>query len=295
MTERDTEMTMHDAERRGSVSAEPSATPSVPAGAAPAAGEDLLRFGSYTFRSRLLAGTGKFPDAAVMRDALRESGTELVTVAIRRIRLDDRGGESILGVLEAGGYALLPNTAACYTAKDAVLTAELAREALDTSLIKLEVIGDEKTLFPDTEGLLEAARVLVGEGFTVLPYMNDDPVLARKLEDAGCAAVMPLAAPIGSGLGIQNPINIQHIRRAVSVPVIVDAGVGTASDAAIAMELGCDGVLMNTGIAGAKDPVRMARAMRHAVAAGREAYLAGRIPRKFYASASSPMEGVIGT
>jgi thiazole synthase len=256
---------------------------------------DTLRFGDFTFASRLFAGTGKFTTPDIMREALAESGTELVTVAIRRIDLGDRGGESILGVLAEGGYRILPNTAGCYTAKDAVLTARLAREALDTPLIKLEVIGDEKTLFPDTEGLLESARELVKDGFTVLPYTNDDPVLAKKLEDAGCAAVMPLAAPIGSGLGIQNPTNILHVMRAVSVPVIVDAGVGTASDAAIAMELGCDGVLMNTGIAGAKDPVRMARAMRRAVQAGRDAYLAGRIARKFYATASSPLEGVIGT
>jgi thiazole synthase len=256
--------------------------------------DDTLRFGTYTLSSRLIAGTGKFSAPAIMRDALQASGTEMVTVAIRRIDLNDRGKESILGVLEEGGYLLLPNTAGCYTAKDAILTARLAREALDTTLIKLEVIGDEKTLFPDVEGLLEAARTLAKEGFTVLPYTSDDPVLARKLEDAGCAAVMPLAAPIGSGLGIQNPVNITHVRRAVSVPVIVDAGVGTASDAVIAMELGCDGVLRTTGIAGAQDPVRMARAMRHAVDAGRQAFLAGRIPRKLYATASSPLEGVIG-
>ena len=261
--------------------------------AAPAS--DTLELGAFRFASRLLAGTGKFPNAQVMRDALWASGTEMVTVAIRRIDLQNRDRESILGVLEEGGYRLLPNTAGCYTAKDAILTAQLGREALDTSLVKLEVIGDATTLFPDVEGLLEAARVLIKDGFTVLPYTNDDPVVARKLEDVGCAAVMPLAAPIGSGLGIQNAINIQHVLRAVKVPVIVDAGVGTASDAAIAMELGCHGVLMNTGIAGAKDPVRMARAMRLAVEAGRDAFLAGRIPRKFYATASSPLEGVIGS
>jgi thiazole synthase len=257
--------------------------------------DDRLKLGTFRFGSRLIAGTGKFPSSEVMRDALKASGTEMVTVAIRRIDLKDRGGESILGVLQAGGYVLLPNTAGCYNAKDAILTAQLGREALDTSLVKLEVIGDATTLFPDVEGLLEAARVLVKDGFTVLPYTNDDPIVARKLEDVGCAAVMPLAAPIGSGLGIQNPINIQHVLRSVKVPVIVDAGVGTASDAAIAMELGCHGVLMNTGIAGAKDPVRMATAMRLAVEAGRNAFLAGRIAKKFFATASSPLEGMIGS
>jgi thiazole synthase len=257
--------------------------------------DDKLTFGEFSFSSRLIAGTGKYPSPQIMKEALQASGTELVTVAIRRIDLNDRSGKSILGVLEEDGYRILPNTAACYTAKDAILTAQLAREALDTSIVKLEVIGDEKTLFPDTEGLLESARVLVKDGFTVLPYTNDDPVLARKLEDLGCAAVMPLAAPIGSGLGVRNPYNLRIILQSVKVPVIVDAGVGTASDAAIAMELGCDGVLMNTGIAGAKDPVRMARAMRLAVEAGRDAFLAGRIQRKLYATASSPLEGVIGT
>lgn len=257
--------------------------------------DDVLELGTFRFGSRLIAGTGKFSSPEVMRDALAASGTEMVTVAIRRVDLKDRGKESILGVLQASGYVLLPNTAGCYNAKDAILTAQLGREALDTSIVKLEVIGDSTTLFPDVEGLLEAARVLVKDGFTVLPYTNDDPVLARKLEDSGCAAVMPLAAPIGSGLGIQNAINMQHVLRAVKVPVIVDAGVGTASDAAIAMELGCHGVLMNTGIAGAKDPVRMAKAMRLAVDAGRNAFLAGRIAKKFYATASSPLEGVIGS
>lgn len=256
---------------------------------------DQLVFGSTRLSSRLITGTGKFSTPEIMRDALAASGTEMVTVAIRRVDLNDRGASSILGVLKDGGYHLLPNTAGCYNVKDAVLTARLAREALDTSLIKLEVIGDEKTLFPDVVGLLEAAEILIKDGFTVLPYTNDDPILARKLEDLGCAAVMPLAAPIGSGLGVQNPNNIRIILETVSVPVIVDAGVGTASDAAVAMELGCHGVLMNTGIAGAKDPVRMARAMRRAVQAGRDAYLAGRIPRKLYASASSPLEGVVGT
>jgi thiazole synthase len=219
----------------------------------------------------------------------------MVTVAIRRVNLAEREGETILGILREGGYTLLPNTAGCYTAKDAVLTAQLAREALDTTLVKLEVIGDERTLFPDNEELLAATRTLVKEGFTVLPYVNDDPIMARKLEDAGAAAIMPLAAPIGSGLGIRNPTNLRIIVEAAKVPVIVDAGVGTASDAALAMELGVDGILMNTGIAGATDPVRMARAMRRAVQAGRDAFLAGRIPRKLYASASSPLEGLIGT
>jgi len=256
---------------------------------------ETLVLGELRLTSRLLAGTGKYANAEVMRAALRESGTEMVTVAIRRVDLNDRGRESILGVLEEGGYHLLPNTAGCYTAKDAILTAQLAREALGTSIVKLEVIGDERTLFPDNEGLLEAARALVKDGFTVLPYTIDDPVVCRKLEDAGCAAVMPLAAPIGSGLGVRNPYNIRIILETVKVPVIVDAGVGTASDAALAMELGCHGVLMNTGIAGAKDPVRMAGAMRMAVQAGRDAYLSGRIARKLYATASSPLEGVIGT
>jgi len=259
------------------------------------ASPDQLTFGDFSLSSRLITGTGKYTSPEIMRDALRESGTEMVTVAIRRVDLGDRSAGSILGVLKEGGYRILPNTAACFTAKDAILTARLAREALDTPLVKLEVIGDEKTLFPENEELLEAARVLVKEGFTVLPYTNDDPIMARKLEDVGCAAVMPLAAPIGSGLGVQNPYNIRIILETVKVPVIVDAGVGTASDAAIAMELGCHGVLMNTGIAGAEDPVRMARAMRRAVQAGRDAYLSGRIPRKLYASASSPLEGVVGT
>jgi thiazole synthase len=200
-----------------------------------------------------------------------------------------------MSVLREGGYTILPNTAGCYTAQDAVRTARLARELLDTPLVKLEVIGDEKTLFPDVPATLDAAKTLVDDGFTVLPYFNDDPVTARRLEDLGCAAVMPLAAPIGSGLGVRNPFNIEIIVKHANVPVIVDAGVGTASDAAIAMELGIDGVLMNTAIAGAKDPVRMARAMRAAVEAGRDAYLAGRIERKLYATASSPLRGVIGS
>lgn len=249
-----------------------------------------LAFAGRTFRSRLLVGTGKYPDYPTMVRALEASGAEIVTVAVRRVNLD-RSRESLLDHIDLKKYTLLPNTAACYTVDDAVRTCVLAREAGMSNLVKLEVIGDEKTLFPDTEGLLAAAKILVKEGFIVLPYTNDDPVMAKKLEDAGCAAVMPLAAPIGSGLGVRNPYNIRLLIEAVKVPVIVDAGVGTASDAAVAMELGCDGVLMNTGIAGAKDPVTMAEAMREAVSAGRKAFLAGRIPRKLYATASSPLDG----
>ena len=221
------------------------------------------------------------------------SGTQMVTVSVRRIDLNDRSEDSILSYIDRQKIDLLPNTAGCYTAKDAILTAELAREALQTNLVKLEVIGDEKTLFPDNEELLMAARDLVRKGFTVLPYTSDDVVMCKKLADIGCAAVMPLGAPIGSGLGIRNPYNLRIIIEQIDVPVIVDAGVGTASDAAIAMELGCDGVLMNTGIAGAKDPVKMAQAMCHAVEAGRLAFEAGRIQKKLYATASSPLEGVV--
>jgi thiazole synthase len=249
-----------------------------------------LTIAGKAFRSRLLVGTGKYPDYPTMVEALEASGAEIVTVAVRRVNLD-RSRESLLDHIDRKKYTLLPNTAACYTADDAVRTCLLAREAGMSNLVKLEVIGDEKTLFPDTEGLLAAARTLVKEGFVVLPYTNDDPIMAKKLEDAGCAAIMPLAAPIGSGLGIRNPYNLRIILETVKLPVIVDAGVGTASDAAVAMELGCDGVLMNTGIAGAKDPVRMAEAMREAVSAGRKAFLAGRIPKKLYATASSPIDG----
>jgi thiazole synthase len=254
--------------------------------------KDTFKIGKYELSSRLIVGTGKYTTNEVMRDALEACGTEVVTVAVRRVNLD-RGKESLLDHIDTSRYTLLPNTAGCYTVDEAVRTARLAREALTTDLVKLEVIGDEKTLFPDNEALLEAARVLIKEGFTVLPYTNDDPIVAKKLEELGCAAVMPLGAPIGSGLGIRNPYNIRIILETVRVPVIVDAGVGTASDAAVAMELGCDGVLMNTGIAGAKDPVSMARAMRLAVEAGRLAYLSGRIPKKLYAAASSPIEGLI--
>jgi thiazole synthase len=245
-----------------------------------------------TFRSRLFVGTGKYPNNQVMMACHEASGAEVVTVAVRRVNISDRSRESMLDYIDTSRYFLLPNTAACYTAEDAIRTARLAREAGLSNWVKLEVIGDERTLFPDNEGLLSATKILVQEGFVVLPYTNDDPVVCRKLEEAGAAAVMPLGAPIGSGLGIQNPNNIRIIKEFAKVPVVVDAGVGTASDAAIAMELGADAVLMNTGIAGASDP--MATAMRHAVVAGRLAFLAGRIPRKMYATASSPLEGVIG-
>ena len=255
--------------------------------------EDVLPFAGRTFRSRLFIGSARYPNQQVMLDAIEASGAEVVTVAIRRIDLNDRSGQSILDLLDRSRYTILPNTAGCYTAKDAVLTAQLAREALETDLIKLEVIGDDRTLFPDVEQLLRAAADLVRDGFVVLPYTNDDPITAKKLEDIGCAAVMPLGAPIGSGMGIRNPYNLLIMREMIAVPLIVDAGVGTASDAAAAMELGCDGVLLNSAVAGARHPVQMARAMRLAVEAGRLAYLAGRIPRKLYAIASSPMEGLI--
>jgi thiazole synthase len=255
---------------------------------------DGLILAGREFRSRLIVGTGKYPSFQVMREAHEASGADMVTVAVRRVDLSARGPENLLDHIDAGRMFILPNTAACYTVDEAVRTARLGREAGLSHWVKLEVIGDEKTLWPDTEGLLAATRILVKEGFVVLPYMSDDPVLAKKLEDAGAAAVMPLAAPIGSGLGIQNRISIQLVKEAVKVPVIVDAGVGTASDAAVAMELGADGVLMNTAIALAREPVRMARAMKLAVEAGREAFLAGRMPRKMYASASSPLEGVVG-
>ncbi len=252
---------------------------------------DQLVIANKSFESRLIIGTARYPNQQVMLDAIEASGAQIVTVAIRRVSLDG-AGESIFDLL-GGRYAILPNTAGCYTARDAVLTAQLAREALETNWIKLEVIGDDETLFPDVEHLLRAADELVNDGFVVLPYCNDDPVTCKKLEDLGCAAVMPLGAPIGSGMGIRNPYNIRIIREQCSVPVIVDAGVGTASDAAVAMELGCDGVLLNSAVALARDPVRMACAMRLAVDAGRLAYDAGRIPRKLYATASSPTEGLL--
>ena len=247
-----------------------------------------------TFRSRLIVGTGKYPSHAVMRQVHEASGTDMVTVAVRRVNISDRSRESLLDYIDEERIFLLPNTAGCYTADEAIRTARLGREAGLGHWVKLEVIGDERTLFPDNEALIEATRVLVKEGFVVLPYTNDDPIACRKLEEAGAAAVMPLGAPIGSGLGIQNVNNIRIIREFSKVPVIVDAGVGTASDAALAMELGADGVLMNTAIAGAQDPVAMAEAMKLAVRAGRLAYRAGRIPRKMYASASSPVEGLVG-
>jgi len=250
-----------------------------------------LTIAGTTLRSRLFVGTARYANQQVMLDAVAASGAEVVTVAIRRVN-PVQDGETLYDLL-AGRYRLLPNTAGCYTARDAVLTARLAREALGTAWIKLEVIGDDETLFPDVEELLSAARELVGDGFVVLPYCNDDPITCRKLEDIGCAAVMPLGAPIGSGMGIRNPYNLRIIREQCRVPVIVDAGVGTASDAAVALELGCDGVLINSAIAGARDPVAMARAMRLAVEAGRGAYEAGRIPRRLYATASSPLEGMI--
>jgi len=247
-----------------------------------------------TFQSRLIVGTGKYPSLPVMQQCHQQSGTELVTVAVRRLDLKATGEQSMLHWLDRKALTLLPNTAGCYTADDAVRTCHLAEELGLSKWVKLEVLGDEKTLFPDVEQTLVAARRLVKEGFTVLPYTSDDPITARKLEDAGCAAVMPLAAPIGSGLGIRNPHNLRLILEAAKVPVIVDAGVGTASDAAVAMELGVDAILMNTAIACAREPVRMANAMKLAVQAGREAFLAGRIPMKAYASASSPLEGVVG-
>jgi len=244
------------------------------------------------FRSRLIVGTGKYPSHGIMRAAHEASGADMVTVAVRRVDIT-RKSESLLDYIDTSKIFLLPNTAACYTADDASRTARLGREAGMSNWVKLEVIGDEQTLFPDNEALLEATRVLVKDGFVVLPYTNDDPVACRKLEDAGAAAVMPLGAPIGSGLGIQNPNNIRIIKAQARVPVIVDAGVGTASDATLAMELGADAVLMNTAIALAEDPVAMARAMRLGIEAGRLAFRAGRIPRRAFASASSPTEGTI--
>jgi thiazole synthase len=255
---------------------------------------DKLKIADKTFESRLIAGTARYPDPQTMLDALAASGAEMVTVAIRRLKLDDPSEENPINLLGEKDYFVLPNTAGCYTAKEAVLTAQLAREALGHNWIKLEVIGDDETLFPDVSELLIAAEQLLADGFVVLPYCNDDPITCRKLADMGCAAVMPLGAPIGSGMGIRNPYNLQIIREAVDVPLIVDAGVGTASDAAIAMELGSDAILLNTAIAQAKHPVDMARAMRLAVEAGRLAFRAGRIPRKLYATASSPLDGIIG-
>lgn len=257
------------------------------------AGVDPLTIGGRTFTSRLILGTGKYTDAETMLAAFEASGTEIVTVALRRVPLDDIGKGSLIDQIDQEKYLLLPNTAGCYTADEAIRTARLARELGGWTWVKLEVIGDQKTLFPDNVELLRATETLVAEGFTVLPYTNDDPVVCKKLEQAGAAAVMPLGAPIGSGMGIRNPANLRIIVEQARVPVIVDAGVGTASDAAVAMELGADGVLMNTGVAQAEDPVRMAMAMRLAIEAGWLAAHAGRIPRKLHASASSPTEGLI--
>jgi thiazole synthase len=255
---------------------------------------DALTIGGRTYASRLLVGTGKYADPETLRRAVEASGAALVTVAVRRVDVGRTGNGSLLDLLAGAKVTVLPNTAGCFTVEEAIRTARLGREAGLSDLVKLEVIGDEKTLFPDTEGLLQATRTLVKEGFVVLPYTNDDLVVARRLRDAGAAAVMPLAAPIGSGLGIQNEINLTLLLEAIrDVPVIVDAGVGTASDAARVMELGADGVLMNTGIAGAGDPVKMARAMRLAVEAGRLAFEAGRIPKRLHAAASSPSQGMV--
>ena len=255
--------------------------------------DDKFVIKGIEFRSRLWVGTGKYKDFEETRKAVEASGTDVVTIAVRRVNIIDRKSENLLDYIDPRKYKILPNTAGCYTVEDALRYSRLAREAGVSDLIKLEVIGDEKTLFPDVCGLLKATEILAKEGFIVLPYTNDDPVAAKRLVDAGAAAVMPLGAPIGSGLGIRNPYNIKIILETVDIPVIVDAGVGTASDAAIAMELGCDAVLINTGIAGAQDPIAMAGAMKHAVIAGRMAYKAGRIPRKLYATASSPIEGML--
>ncbi len=255
---------------------------------------DKLVIGDREFTSRLIVGSGKYKDFQQTKEATEAAEAEIITVAVRRVNITDPNKPNLLDYIDTSKIMILPNTAGCYTAEEAVLTAKLAREALGHGFVKLEVIGDDKTLYPDMIETLKAAEILVKEGFTVLPYTTDDPVMAKRFEEIGCAAVMPLAAPIGSGLGLQNPYNILFIKEAVSVPVIVDAGIGTASDAAIVMELGVDGVLMNTAIAGAKDPIKMAIAMKYAVRAGRLAYLAGRIPKKMYASASSPIDGVIG-
>jgi thiazole synthase len=254
---------------------------------------DRLIIGGHEFTSRLFVGTGKYKDFIETQKAIEASGADVVTVAVRRVNITDRSKENLLDYLDPKKYTILPNTAGCYNVEDALRYARLARAAGVSDLIKLEVLGDERTLFPDTAGLIEAAKILVKEGFIVLPYTNDDPIVAQKLVDIGCPAVMPLAAPIGSGLGIRNPYNLKIIMEMIKVPIIVDAGVGTASDAALAMELGADAVLMNTAIAGAQDPIAMAEAMKYAVLAGRLAYKAGRIPRKLYATASSPIEGML--
>ena len=254
--------------------------------------DDTYTLGSHSFQSRLIIGTGKYESFEQNLAAAEASGAEMVTVALRRTKFDAPKGQGLFDTISPDRFAILPNTAGCYTAEEAIKTSRMARELLETDLIKLEVIGDERTLFPDVAATIEAAAVLVDEGFTVLPYVTDDPVACQRLAALGCAAVMPLAAPIGSGLGIRNPANLRIIIETVEVPVIVDAGVGTASDAAVAMELGATAVLMNTGIAAAKDPVKMATAMRLGVEAGRLAYEAGRMPRRLYASASSPLDGL---
>jgi len=254
---------------------------------------DTFKLADKIYRSRLIVGTGKYKDFKQTQKAIEASGAEIVTVAVRRVNITDSSKENLLDYLDPKKYTMLPNTAGCFTAEEAIRTCHLAREAGVGTIVKLEVIGDEKNLFPDMPATLEAARVLTREGFVVLPYITDDPVAAKKLQDLGCAAVMPLAAPIGSGLGVRNPYNIRIILDQATVPVIVDAGVGTASDASIAMEMGCHGILMNTAIAGAQDPILMAEAMKLAVEAGRKAFLAGRIPRKLYATASSPTEGLL--
>jgi thiazole synthase len=261
--------------------------------AAPDAADDPFELAGRRYRSRLIVGTGKYRDFRVTREAVERSGAEIVTVAVRRVNITDPGAENLLDYLDPRRYTILPNTAGCYTAEDAVRTCRLARDAGVGTLVKLEVIGDERTLFPDVPATIAAAKTLVAEGFQVLPYVMDDPVACKRLEEIGCAAVMPLAAPIGSGLGIRNPFNIRIILEQSRIPVIVDAGVGTASDAAAALELGCDAVLMNTAIAGAQDPLLMADAMRLGVEAGRKAFRAGRIARKLYATASSPLAGLI--
>ena len=254
---------------------------------------DTFELGGKSYRSRLIVGTGKYKDFAETRAAIDAAGAEIVTVAVRRVNITDPKQPNLLDALDLSRITILPNTAGCYTAADAIRTARLAREAGVGNLVKIEVIGDEQTLFPDVPATIEASKVLVQEGFVVLPYVTDDPVACKRLEEIGCAAVMPLAAPIGSGLGIRNPYNLQIILEQSRVPVIVDAGVGTASDVALAMELGCTAVLLNTAIAGATDPILMAEAMRLGVEAGRKAFRAGRIPRKLYATASSPLDGLI--
>ncbi len=255
--------------------------------------DDNLIIRGIDFKSRLWVGTGKYKDFEETARVIEASGADVVTVAVRRVNITDRKSVNLLDYIDPKKYKILPNTAGCYTVEDALRYSRLAREAGVSDMIKLEVIGDEKTLFPDNIGLLKATEILAKEGFIVFPYTNDDPIIAKKLEDAGAAAVMPLGAPIGSGLGIRNPYNIKIILEAAKVPIIVDAGVGTASDATIAMELGCDAVLINTAIAGAKNPISMAEAMKYAVISGRLAYKAGRISKKLYATASSPLEGML--